>query len=143
MAAFHFGSTIKAPSSSDGEHETAYHRVLRTGTLRCGYATSGTSLYKDPNTGELTGYIADIVRAFGEKLDTKIEWTAEVGYADFAEGLKNGRYDMFCGPISITPARAKAVVFSTPYIYKAFYVYVRHGENRFSAYESMNDKNYV
>ncbi|MCP5404743.1 MAG: amino acid ABC transporter substrate-binding protein [Pseudomonadaceae bacterium] len=123
--------------------ESAYERVLRTGVLRCGYASFGTNLYKDPNTGEIGGYTADIARAVAKELGLEVEWTAEVGFADFAEGLKNAHYDMFCGPLSMIPARSRVATFLDPYLYMPFYVYVRTGEDRFRTFEALNDPAYT
>lgn len=120
------------------EKESAHDRVMRTGVLRCAWATGAPWIYKNLGSGVIEGPITDIVREMAASLSLKVEWAAEVGYADFAEGFKAGRYDAFCGILTITPARARVVAFTDPYAYMPLYAYVRTGETRFKSLEDMN-----
>jgi ABC-type amino acid transport substrate-binding protein len=58
--------------------ESAFDRILRTQTIRCGYVVYPPSIIKDPNTGRLSGIFYDITEKMGERLNLKIEWTEEV-----------------------------------------------------------------
>lgn len=95
--------------------ENAYERVMRTGELRCGYAMSPPNLEVDPNSGELTGLERDIWDEIGKELDLKILWTEEVGWGNYIEGLRTGRYDAFCNQAWPTPARLKKYNYGGPY----------------------------
>jgi len=132
------------PFTADAEEtETAYERVMRTGIFRCAYASVGIPIQKNLSSGEITGPLADIARAMTQSLDLKLEWTIEVGYADFAEGLKSGRYDAFCGIISATPSRARVATFTTPLFYTPFYIYTRKDETRFKKLEDLNQSEII
>lgn len=115
---------------SEAKKESAYERVIRTGTLRCGYGISPPSMMKDVNTGKLTGVDHDIVEAVGQKLGLKIEWTEEAGWGNFIEGLRAGRYDAFCSEQWPDEARSRYQTLSMPVLYSFLYAYVRTDDHR-------------
>ena len=123
------------------DKETAYAQVLKTDTLRCAYTSVSTHVTKDFKTGEVTGLMVDIATAMAGLLQLKIEWVAEVGHADFAEGLKTGRYDAYCGILAMAPTRARVADFTMPLFYNPYYAYVRADETRFKYPADLNRPN--
>ncbi|MGE0108380.1 MAG: substrate-binding periplasmic protein [Bdellovibrionales bacterium] len=120
--------------------ETAFERIQRTQTIRCGYVTYPPYVSKNLETGKFEGIIVDVMNAAGKELGYDIQWTQEVGYADFAEGMKTGRYDMFCQVLAGTPPRSKVAYFTEPLWHEGFYVYTRAGEKkRFQTKADIND----
>lgn len=111
--------------------KTAAQRVIDSGILRCGYATSPPVLVKDANTGKLSGSDVEIVEQIGQKLGLKVEWTEEVGWGNFIEGLRNGRYDMMCGSLWPDAARIKFLSLTRPVYYDRMMAYVRADDKRF------------
>jgi ABC-type amino acid transport substrate-binding protein len=130
--------TLVPVSARTAEPASAYERVLKTGILRCAYASASPNVVKDLKTGKLTGPIPEIAEAMAETLSLKVEWVAEVGYADFAEGLASGRYDAFCGILAMAPFRARVAAFTSPIYYNPYYAYVRTDEKRFHVPEDAN-----
>lgn len=122
--------------------ETAFERVLRTNTLRCAYASIDPYIYKDIKTDRVNGFIADIAREMGKRLDLKVEYVAEVGFADFAEGFKTGRYDAFCGGMTVTPKRTRVALYTYPLGKVPHYAYLKKGEDRFEIEEDMNSSEF-
>ncbi len=121
------------------QHESAYARVLRTGTLRCGYLLYPHMLIKDPNTGEMSGPLVDIVNEIGRQTSLKVEWTEQVSFATAFEGLKTGRYDAVCFHTMPTPGRARVALFSIPFLFSPWNAYVRADDKRFdNALPSLN-----
>src|ERR1700722_20209029 len=59
--------------------ESAYDRVMRTQTIRCGYVLRTPLLVKDPNTAQLSGLFYEYVENLGKALHLKIEWSEEMG----------------------------------------------------------------
>ncbi|MDX2028323.1 MAG: transporter substrate-binding domain-containing protein [Alphaproteobacteria bacterium] len=112
-------------------HENTYDRVMRTQTLRCGYAVWTPFLLKDPNTGKLSGLFYDYTQALGEILGLKIEWTEEVSWGEFPAALDAGRIDAMCGGAYPNAARARVIDFVRPILYQPIYVYARAGDTRF------------
>lgn len=101
------------------ERESAFDRVLRTGTLRCGYFVMDSLLTKDLKTGKMGGPGYDIITAMAKNLSLKVEWVQEAGFASMGNDLNTGRYDMVCAPVVPNGPRARVMsmsrtVFSQP-----------------------------
>lgn len=115
------------------QQESAFERILRTGTLRCAYIVYAPEIVKDPNTGKLSGFVVDIVDEIGRQLDLKIEWQTELGFGfqDVVEGLKSRRFDAVCSGFIESPAHARAALFSVPIDFGEEYPYVRATDTRY------------
>lgn len=122
------------------EKESAFDRVMRTGTIRCGYYLWPPVLVRDPNSGKMSGIGVDIFEEIGRLLSLKIEWAEEVGNDTMFEGYKTGRYDLLCAPVGATPARARVAEFTRPVFFSPFRMYAKAGDTRFdNALEKAND----
>lgn len=119
------------------EKESAYQRVMRTGVIRCGYFTWSPFLMVDPNTKKFSGIYHDVIEEIGRQLDLKVEWTEETGQSNPFEGLRTGRFDMFCGPITPTPDRSKQAAFSNPFFFIPYFAYARADDSRFEGNPSL------
>lgn len=135
------GVQLFGDAGSVAQKESAAERVLRTGTLRCGYASASILIKYDFAQKRPVGAVAQMAEEMAKRLGLKLEWTEEVGYADFAEGLKNGRYDAFCGMMSITPERARQVTFTQPLFHATYYAFQPAGGQRFASLADMNREN--
>ncbi len=111
--------------------ETTYDRVMRTQTIRCGYALWAPLMIKDPNTGVLSGSIHDYMEALGHALNLKIEWAEETGWGDFPAALESGRIDTFCAGVWPNASRARQADFTQPISYQTMYAYGRSDDRRF------------
>lgn len=124
------------------QQESVYDRIMRTKTIRCGYAVSPVYNEKDPITGEMHGVYVDIMERIAKDWGVKIDWAEEVSAASMYEGFKTGRYDMLCSANTITAGRTIATDFSRPIAYPTFYLFVRENDTRFdNAYDKANDEN--
>ncbi|AKU20621.1 transporter substrate-binding domain-containing protein [Massilia sp. NR 4-1] len=72
--------------------------------------------YKDPKTGELSGYDVDVARLLAAKLGLKPEFVATEWSAILA-GLASGKYDIIVNQVGINPKREQVFDFSQPYTY--------------------------
>lgn len=111
--------------------ERAYDRVMRTGTLRCGYGIWAPGLIKDPVTGQLSGIFYDYLNAIGAHTGIKIEWTEEIPWGDFSAALNSGRIDAMCFGAWPKAIIAKDVLFTKSTYYLPISAYVRAGDTRF------------
>jgi len=111
--------------------ETAYQRVMRTGTLRCAYYLYPQFFDQDLTTKKFSGFYYDLLEEMGRRLSLKIEWAEEVGLSNALEGLKTNRYDSVCVPLFQLPGRARVSEFTLPFVYLPFSVYVRADDTRF------------
>jgi ABC-type amino acid transport substrate-binding protein len=122
---------LSAPAFAGEEKESAYDRVIRTGTIKCGYGISPPVLVKDPNSGVVSGLDYDIWQEIGKELGLKIEFAEEAGWGNFIEGLKTGRYDAFCSELWPDPGRVKFLSLTQPVLYSFLNTYVRTDDHRF------------
>lgn len=113
------------------KEETAFDRVIRTGTIRCAYVTRPPHIIIDPNTNKMSGIDHDIVEAIGKAADLKIEWVEEAGFGVFPENLNSGKEDMFCSMVLINAKRAKRVELTSPIEYLPLHAYAREDDRRF------------
>src|ERR1017187_1796282 len=91
--------------------------VLARGAIRVGYIVNPPSLFKDPNTGKLSGIYYDAMEEAGKNLGLKIDWAEETGWGTMVEGLDAKRFDMVVGGIWPSSTRGKRVDFSVPLYY--------------------------
>ncbi|MDD5586297.1 MAG: transporter substrate-binding domain-containing protein [Alphaproteobacteria bacterium] len=134
------GSKTATGDSIATANESAYARVMRTGTIRCGYMPYPKFLERDLNTRALSGIMVELMDMIGQQLSLKIDWTEEVGFASAFDGLETGRYDVMCMPFNQTPGRARVTEFTVPVLFAPYYLYARVGDTRFdNAYGKIND----
>lgn len=115
------------------EKETAYERVIKTGTIRCGYIVWNPYFYyKDLNDpSSKAGMTVDMMNEIGRVLGLKIEWTEEAGWGNIGEGLKSGRYDMVCTSMWPDAAKYKNFLLTRPLYYSSIYPWTRADDTRF------------
>jgi len=118
-------------SESAPVRERVYERVMRTGTIRCGYALWNPSLIKDPNTGQFSGIVYDYVEALGRALNLKIDWTEETSWGDFPASLESGRIDAMCAGVWPSAQRSRIIDYLKPIYYVPFMAYARANDTRF------------
>jgi ABC-type amino acid transport substrate-binding protein len=116
---------------NDHHQETAFERVLNSGTIRCGYYTWPGLIEKNVTTGKMEGIFTEIMPALTSTLGLKVEWTEEVSNDQMMDGLATGRYDAICAPIVELPNRAKSGLMTQPLFYWPTYAYARAGDKRF------------
>jgi ABC-type amino acid transport substrate-binding protein len=126
-----FTKTHATQTVTVAKQETAFERVVRTNTLRCGYAIATPWFYVDPNTNEKMGYAHDVTMAVAEKIGLKVEWAEETGWGVAEQGLVTGRYDMMCGTVCVDPNRNRAAIYSTPFKHIPILPIVRADDHRF------------
>ncbi|NTU77313.1 MAG: amino acid ABC transporter substrate-binding protein [Alphaproteobacteria bacterium] len=127
----HFGA--KGTVGQQGAaKESAFDRVLRTGTLRCGYADWPPYVFvKDPTTGKISGILPDVTEAIAQKLHLKVEWTENTGWGSYIESFHANRIDAFCAGLWRSAERGRYVGYVQPIFYSAVYPYVRIDDHRF------------
>lgn len=119
--------------------ETAFERVIKTGTLRCAYVVYEPANIKDANSGKMSGILHDVAEAIGKELGLKVEWTEEATWGTFLEPLRTGRADAFCGAGFAFAADVKNAEMVGPMYYSPITVWARADDARFdNAAEALN-----
>ncbi len=134
-----FGSP-KGAEEKASTRETAYARVVRTQTLRCGYIPFVPNLVKDLNTGAISGLDHDITEALGKKLGLKIVWEKESGWGTMVSDLQTRKFDALCNADWVSPNVAKEALYTRPYYYQPLFVVAQATDKRFDdSLEALND----
>ncbi|MCB9987958.1 MAG: ABC transporter substrate-binding protein [Rhodospirillales bacterium] len=122
------------------DNESVYDRVMKSGTIRCGYAMWPGHLNKDPNTGEMSGVFYDYMETLARNLNLKIEWAEEIGWGDMVAALKFNRIDAYCVTTAYNAERAREVDFLSPLFYMPSDLFVQADDTRFDYHpEKLND----
>ncbi len=120
--------------------ETAYERVIRTQTLRCGYQYWDSAVMRDEKAGTLYGTWVDIMNAVGDATALKIEWTAQIGWDEVGAALKANKIDAMCAGMWTSALKAKEIAYSTPFAYQSIEAIGRADDHRFdTSPASLND----
>lgn len=124
------------------QNESVYARVIRTGTIRCGYYVAEPYVMKDPNTGELSGINVEIMNMLSVRLNLKLDWAEEITIANFIESVKNDRIDMMCASIWPNASRGREADFSRALAFDGVIGLVRADDYRFDHnIEAVNSPN--
>jgi len=122
------------------EHDKVYERIMKTKTIRCGYADWAPFLVIDPNTNEISGAMKDIMEEVGKRLDVKIEWTAVLGWGDITTAANTDKIDLFCNTVWTDKAQLQNMSLSRPVYYSPTYAFARADDKRFDKnYDAIND----
>jgi ABC-type amino acid transport substrate-binding protein len=129
--------------TTETKKETAYERVMRTRTLRCGYNVWAPAVEKDPNTGAITGFIPEMIEYAAKSIGIKVEWVAQAGWGTFPQDLQNGKFDAMCAGAWATKELAPYVAFTRPVFFNPVYAFVRADDHRFDTdLKILNDPQY-
>ncbi len=122
------------------EDHSAFDRIIKTGTLRCGYAVWYPNMIVDPNTKQLSGVSHDLMEEIGRRTGIKIEWAQEAGFGSAEQDLRAGKYDMLCADVCFEVRRTKNAWFSRPFYSNPNYLAVRVDDTRFDKDLSLANK---
>jgi ABC-type amino acid transport substrate-binding protein len=111
--------------------DPVYDRIMKTGVIRCGYINWYPAILKDPNTGEMKGYVVEYFEALAKALDVKIEWAEELNLGTYLNDLNNGRYDLECAGGWASATRGKLIYYTDPFAYSPLVPFVRAADARF------------
>lgn len=113
------------------KENSVYDRVTKSGELNCGYVIYSPYFTKDANTGKLGGIFYDITNELGKRLNLKINWSLESGWATFTQDVALGRVDAICSGLWADSAAARQVAYSTPLLFAGVEAYARSDDMRF------------
>jgi polar amino acid transport system substrate-binding protein len=97
--------------------ETALQRILRTGTVRIGYAAEAPYAISSPD-GRVTGEGPEVARKVFERMGVRNVVAIESEFGMLIHNLKAKRFDVIATGMYILPDRCRQIAFSEP-TYKA------------------------
>ncbi len=120
-------------AASTAKTETAMERVVKSGTLKCGYMLQPPYFMKDPNTNAFSGLWYELTEKIAALSHLKVVWAAETTERDMAADLQAGKFDVFCAGWPVGGARAQELIVTTPLHYSTLGVFARADDARFDA----------
>ena len=121
------------------EGQDTLAKVLERGTLTI--AMEGVWqpwTYHDENN-VLTGFDVEVGALIAEGLGVKPEYV-ETEWGGILAGVDSGRFDIACNGVGMTPERAEAYQFSTPYLYTDMVLVVRDDNEDIKTVEDLKGK---
>ena len=103
---------LGAAPASAAEGDSGDGRVVRVGTE----GTYPPFTFEDPDTGDLTGYDVDVMKAVAKEAGWRPQFVTSPFDAIFGS-LDSGRIDVVANQITINPEREARYRFSQPYTY--------------------------
>lgn len=119
------------------EYDSTWDQVMGTGVLRAGCIPGEPWGFKDPKTGEWSGFGPGIAQLLADELKVKME-CVETTWSGAVPGLQANQFDIVAG-LDATPQRAMAIDFSThPMVYYGVAVLARR-DHEFNSWEDLNN----
>ncbi len=122
------------------QKESAYDRVMRTGTLNCGMIVFPPFIDKDINSGELKGFNVESIKKIAQLLDLKLKFT-EIQLGMQKQDLESGKVDAVCADGPWFASAVKQLSFTAPFNLLPAYVYKSPDNPKITDTKSLNDPN--
>lgn len=127
-----------ADARQDRGKSEAFMRVMTFGAVRCGYVPIYPYIYKDSETGAVTGPMSNLMGNAVKTLNYRVDWIEEDAQGDIAASLNEGKYDAFCGVLPNVEGLADRMSVTKPILEIPYYIYVRVGDDRFQSLDDVN-----
>lgn len=137
---------ISTSFANDNDRDTGFDKIMDSGVLKCGYYVFPPLLYKDPNSGKMSGIFVDVMNSIAEKTNIKIEWSEEVTFGNWGVALQSNRIDAVCTSPWPDLPMARVALFTDPLFFSGMYPFVRENDERFKGkitLEMINSKDII
>jgi ABC-type amino acid transport substrate-binding protein len=124
---------------ASAQAEPAINQVNKTNSLRCGYVQYNPALTRDFQTKEWKGFDYEIVKAVADRLELKVDYSVETGWATVVADLNARKFDMLCSAFWVHPNVGKYALFSRPAFFQPVFVVARADDKRFEKRPDLND----
>jgi len=135
--------TEKPEDASQNETSTTLDQILRRGTIRVGTTGDFNPMsFRDPDTGEYSGFDIDLFKRLASDLGIDVEFVA-TDWANLLSGVVAGRYDVTSNA-SYNMGRAKVANYTLPVVhYETVPLTLRENIDRFDSWESIDQEGVV
>ncbi len=121
------------------ESSSGFDRVIKTGTIRCGYQYWDGGVMRNEETGNLTGFFVEYAEDLAKAADLKVEWVGPLEWGNIAAELKAHKIDAWCAGTWLAVRNSKFMLVSDPAAYNGFEAFVRADDTRFDEDSSLLD----
>ncbi len=95
---------------------TSLTRIKEKGTIVIGCdPTIENIIYDDPNAGQISGFIPDMINDWAATLEIKVEWVT-LEWSAMITALNTGKVDMVAANMNRTVVRASNITFTDPWL---------------------------
>ncbi|NOX71105.1 MAG: amino acid ABC transporter substrate-binding protein [Candidatus Micrarchaeota archaeon] len=130
-------AALSASSAQVVQKEDTFDRITREGKAVVCYVTWPPSVVKDPDTGEVKGFLIEMIRNIADDAGFDLQ-LVESSWGGFAADLKTGKCDMAIAGIYPTIKRSTSVSFTRPFYYAGNGALKRKGDARFKTISDLN-----
>tara|TARA_Y100000294_G_scaffold177696_1_gene204286 strand:- start:2790 stop:3638 length:849 start_codon:yes stop_codon:yes gene_type:complete len=130
---------FRVPSGITAE-ESTFDDVLKEDKLSLCYVPWPPSITKDPDTGDLSGFIIDIVNEVATEANFQVTYV-ESTWGGFPADLNVGKCDAAIAAIYPLIGRSTSVAFTRPFFYAGNSVAVKADDTRFADIGDLNRAN--
>ncbi len=109
--------------AADVAPRSTFEKVFSRKELTCASFVFNNLFERDPNTGQRTGFFADVMTEVGKRLQIAVTFEEIGSFASGFEELKSGRYDMICASLASFPANYGKMLFSRALFYDPIYIW--------------------
>ncbi|MBR9698929.1 amino acid ABC transporter substrate-binding protein [Candidatus Woesearchaeota archaeon] len=131
-------SLFRAPEAGIEEEDT-FAKIMKNDELAVCYIPWPPSIVKDPNTGELSGFLIDIVQEVANEAELKLNYV-ESTWGGFPADLNTGRCDAAIAGIYPLIGRSTSVSFTRPFFFAGSGAVVRADNTKIKTVEDLNKK---
>ena len=121
------------------EQPDALAKILEKGTLSIAMEGVWQPWTYHDETGALTGFDVEVGALIAEGLGVTPQFV-ETEWGGILAGVDSGRFDIACNGVGLTPERAEAYTFSTPYLYTDMVLVVREDNEEIKTLEDLKGK---
>lgn len=93
--------------------------------------------YRNPRNGEMEGLDIDMARALARRLQVRLRHV-ETNFAEFLDRIEDGSCDIAMMAVGVTPARARRVAFSKPYMASPTYAVTTRTNTRIQGWADID-----
>ncbi len=119
--------------------DSSLTKVKNAGTISIGIDDTYPPMEFKDSTNTIKGFDIDLANDIGKKMGVKVKFVPTSLDGIFL-ALNSGKFDAVQSSISITDARKKTMIFTTPYIYGGNAVFVRKNDNTISSEKDLSGK---
>lgn len=128
------------PLGCGGQDADTWPKITRSGVFRVGTdATYPPFETVDTRTGDVVGFDIDLMRAICARYELKPEFII-TPFDGIVPGLTTAKYDAIISAFTITPQRARRVLFSRPYYSAGQAIAVRLDDSTITGIEDLKGK---
>lgn len=127
-----------ASQTTTAAQDDTLSKVMEKGKIVVGIEAQHPPVsYTNPDTGEISGMVVDLMELYASKLGVEIEWK-QVEWSALVPGLTSGDTDMIADSLTRTVPRSASLCLSDPFFLTGTTAITRADDTRFKNWDDLN-----